>query len=282
MPTTTPQLRGRPVARTPGEKKSSRFKQLRVAILLLILFGVGTTALRDERRYSSWRIPVDGVVHPIVAEPRDEILAYVKALDTARFEPVAQLLDREAKRYGRTLDPSAVTITLGPQVHEHPPAVPPNAGVFEAITWSLTFRWWAWRLASKYDLPAADVRMFLVYHELKPGLALEHSTAIEKGRIGIVQLFADDRADGPNGVVLAHEILHTLGATDKYDELGHPSSPDGLADPTREPRYPQERAELMAGSIALTPNESKLPESVDLCVVGSKTAHEIGWIDAER
>ncbi|MCK6546354.1 hypothetical protein L6R52_10940 [Myxococcota bacterium] len=271
-----------PRSKASEESGSSRFKQVRVAILLVILFGVATTALRDERRFASWRMPVWIVVHPVVAEPHEEVRTYVKGLDSARFEPVVRFFDREAKRYGRVLDPSAVTITLGPEVHELPPAVPPDAGVLDAITWSLRFRWWAWRLESKHELPKADVRMFLVYHEAKPGRALEHSTALEKGRVGIVKLFGADRADGPNGVVLAHEILHTLGATDKYDELGRPIPPDGLADPARDPQYPQERAELMAGSIALSQNESKLPDGVDACVIGPKTAEEIGWLDSGR
>ena len=34
---------------------------------------------------------------------------------------------------------------------------------------------------------------------------------------------------GPNNVVIAHELLHTVGATDKYDPVTDaPRIPDGL------------------------------------------------------
>ncbi len=39
-------------------------------------------------------------------------------------------------------------------------------------------------------------------------------------------------ASGGNQVVVAHELLHTLGATDKYARAsGQPLEPDGLGDP---------------------------------------------------
>jgi hypothetical protein len=83
---------------------------------------------------------------------------------------------------------------------------------------------------------------------------------------------------GSNNVVIAHELLHTVGATDKYDlASGEPLNPAGLADPDREPLYPQERAEIMAGRRALSAQESEMPHSLAGVVVGADTAREIRW-----
>lgn len=44
-----------------------------------------------------------------------------------------------------------------------------------------------------------------------------HSTALEKGRIGSVNLFAIPEQAPQNHVVIVHELLHGFGAKDKYD-----------------------------------------------------------------
>ena len=51
-------------------------------------------------------------------------------------------------------------------------------------------------------------------------------------------------------MVIAHELLHTLGASDKYDPQSlAPIFPDGYAEPDRQPSHPQRMAEIMAGRI---------------------------------
>jgi hypothetical protein len=77
---------------------------------------------------------------------------------------------------------------------------------------------------------------------------------------------------------IGHELLHTVGATDRYDASGHSRVPDGLADPGRLPLYPQVHAEWMAGEVALAPGRGRLPASIDELRVGEATAREIGWI----
>jgi hypothetical protein len=92
-------------------------------------------------------------------------------------------------------------------------------------------------------------------------------------------LFASRDARGSNQVVLAHEILHTLGATDKYSPASNlPQFPDGFADPSQKPRLPQKKAELMAGRIPLDERHAETPESLRSVVVGGLTAREIGWL----
>ena len=46
---------------------------------------------------------------------------------------------------------------------------------------------------------------------------MAHSTGLQKGMLGVVNAFASADQEGSNAVVIAHELLHTFGATDKYD-----------------------------------------------------------------
>jgi hypothetical protein len=96
--------------------------------------------------------------------------------------------------------------------------------------------------------------------------------------IGIARVFAMPHMAEENNVVVAHEILHTFGATDKYDPAsGQPRVPDGLADPEQSPLYPQQFAEIMGGRIALSESRSETPRSLEAALIGPKTAAEINW-----
>jgi hypothetical protein len=84
--------------------------------------------------------------------------------------------------------------------------------------------------------------------------------------------------NGMNAVVIAHELLHTLGATDKYDPgTDAPLFPDGYGDPDQRPLYPQAAAEIMAGRRMLSPARWEQPDSLDEVVIGRATALEIRW-----
>ncbi len=80
--------------------------------------------------------------------------------------------------------------------------------------------------------------------------------------------------------MLAHELLHTLGATDKYSlrvEFAGAFQTDSQIPPLK-PRLPQKKAELMAGRIPLDEDHAAMPESLRSVVVGRLTAEEIGWL----
>ena len=120
--------------------------------------------------------------------------------------------------------------------------------------------------------------MFAVFHEPSEGVALDRSTALNKGLIAVANLFADRTARGTNQIVLAHELLHTLRATDKYSFTSNaPLYPDGYAAPESQPLLPQTKAELMAGRIPLDEQRASMPASLREVVIGPATAREIGW-----
>ncbi len=101
---------------------------------------------------------------------------------------------------------------------------------------------------------------------------------LTKGLIGVVYAFAVPGMDGENDVVIAHELLHTVGATDKYRASDDaPRFPDGYGDPQQSPLYPQVNAEIMAGRRMLTATRWEQPSSLDEVVVGAATAAEIRW-----
>ena len=97
--------------------------------------------------------------------------------------------------------------------------------------------------------------------------------------IGIIKLFATDKMTAENNIVMLHELLHTLGATDKYDlRTNQPIYPYGYAEPKLQPLLPQKKAEIMAGRIPITETRAEIPDSLADVIVGPVTAHEIGWI----
>ena len=126
--------------------------------------------------------------------------------------------------------------------------------------------------------------MFVLYHDPERTRVVPHSLGLSKGLIGVVYAFAAPVMDGANDVVIAHEMLHTLGATDKYDPADDsPQFPQGYGDPRQKPLYPQLYAELMAGRRMLSATRWEQPAGLDEVVVGPATALEIRWLrDAGR
>ena len=104
-----------------------------------------------------------------------------------------------------------------------------------------------------------------------------HSLGLTKGLIGVVYAFASPVMSGANTVVIAHELLHTVGATDKYGPDDAPRFPDGYGDPRQIPLYPQKKAELMAGRRMLSVDRWEQASSLDEVVIGAATALEIRW-----
>jgi hypothetical protein len=133
--------------------------------------------------------------------------------------------------------------------------------------------------SSQDGLIPDHARIYVLYQKGDPEILLERSVGVKNGSYGIVNALASRQMAARNNIVISHELLHILGATDKYDlYTGQPIVPDGLANPLQSPLYPQERAEIMGGRIATSDYQWRRPASLKFCVVGSKTAAEIGWI----
>lgn len=253
------------------------FKAIRILILLGILLMVAVTTLVGRWQAQSWKRPQVVTLYPIAASDDAATAAYLERLDEAAFADLAPYFQAEAARYGLPLA-EPMRIVLGRPVRVAPPPVPRDGGPLSAISWSLRMRWWAWR-ETPPSSPVPDVKLFLLYHPPDFAGALPHSIGLEKGRLGLVHLFASRAQQAQNQVVIAHEALHTFGATDKYDPATlAPVFPEGYADPSREPRYPQPAAELMAGRVPVRDGDARIPVNLGETVVGPATAVEIGWV----
>jgi hypothetical protein len=245
-------------------------------VLLFVLATVAVGAWQKRTLTTQWKRTLDVVIYPINGDGRQTTAAYVAALTSASFSPIVEFTRREAQRYGVGLA-SPISVKLGPTVGSIPPATPASRATLGVVLWSLRLRFWA-RRNDSFAGPKPDVRVFAVYFDPAATSRLEHSVGLKEGLIGIARVFAAAHMTEENNVVVAHEILHTFGATDKYDlATGQPLVPDGLADPEQTPLYPQQAAEIMGGRIALSETRSDTPRSLELAVIGPKTAAEINW-----
>jgi hypothetical protein len=252
------------------------FKTLRIVFLLLILLLVALTAWQDRYRSTRWREPLYVAIYPIAADDSPVTRAYLAALDGERFKPIDQFFAREAARY-QLSDSEPIKTRLRPELKDHPPQRAAEAGMLATALWSLRLRYWAWR-ASGHVREPEDIRLFVLYHDPALTPTVPHSAGLAKGLIGVVYTFAVPDMNGANNVVIAHELLHTVGATDKYSLIDDaPRFPYGYGDPAQVPLYPQQRAEVMAGRRMLAPTRWEQAMSLDDVVIGPATASEIHW-----
>lgn len=254
------------------------FRKLRILILLLILFGVAMGTWLGQLRATDWNDPLWVVIYPIDADGSPSAAATVAELEPDDFAEIGDYFEAQARHWGRDLH-SPVIVKLGPAVAEPPPPPPTRPSALSVGLWSLHFRYWA---ATHDDFagPTPDIRLFVLYHAPVEDRPLEDSLGLKKGRIGIVNAFATPRMRARNNVVIAHELLHTLGATDKYElATGQPLYPVGYAEPDASPRYPQRLAEIMGGRTPLSPVEAEMPANLAHTLIGPVTALEIRWIE---
>ena len=255
----------------------SVFKLMRIVVLLSILFVIVASTWMTEKRMASWERPILVTIYPIIADDEPSTARFVQELDVETFEAVNRFLEREARPYGFTVTP-ALRFQWAEPSRELPPAVPAQGDTLAIVMWSLKMRWWSWRQTFGDDLVSPDIQMYVLYHSLNGNNELGISVGMRKGRYGIVKAYAKRALQSSNHVVFTHELLHVLGATDKYVlSSGEPIHPDGFADPDRKPLFPQDYAEIMGGRIPLSSGNSVMPESLKQCRIGRLTATEIGF-----
>ena len=251
--------------------------RLRKGILLYVLLLVAGGHWLTVNRTTSWERTLWVAVHPVNGDGSAASAEYIASLDAADFAVLDEFMAREAARHGRAIK-RPLHVALGDAVREQPPAPPASPGVLSSMLWSLRLRWWAWRVDRGEDPPPSDIEIFVRYFDPQRRQRVAHSTGLQKGLLGVVNAFAGADHAGGNAVVIAHEVLHTLGASDKYDPAtGLPRHPDGYAEPDAEPRHPQALAEVMGGRIPVAHDEAVIPRSLDDVVVGAATAREIRW-----
>ena len=263
--------------------KSRRFFYIRVGVLLTILAGVLLWALRDVRQRRA-RTEWDHTLVVAIALVRLERVddAAIVAL-RAQLPALEDRMTAELTRY-RPGAPHPFRFELiAPVDGSPPPPAPSSDGPVDLAKHALALSRYVKDIdaRARIDESHYDVRIYLVIRRPRQALrTLAEGRSEQGGRIGVVEVEIDSEAEGAHLplVVVAHELMHTLGASDKYDASGRTSVPLGLAEPDRTPRYPQRFAEIMARNRPVSATDERVPESFDQIAVGSETAREIGWL----
>jgi len=253
------------------------WRALRISILLLVLLIVATQAWLDRFTTTRWQRTVFVGAFPVSADASPVTADYVARLDQRKIDEVGDFVRAEARRYGVGVD-EPIELELYQPLAAAPPALHRGASILTRIIWSLRLRYYRSRALAAVS-PRPKIALFLLYHDPALASSLPHSAGLQRGLTAVVHLFATRSQEAQNRIVITHELLHTFGATDKYDlATGLPTYPDGFAEPQRVPRYPQQLAEIMAARMPLSPTDARLPDGLEDERVGPLTAREIGWI----
>jgi len=252
------------------------WRKVRIGMLLYLLAMVAFGTWLTRARTTDWTESLWVTVYPINGDGSEVATAYIDTLRGTDFDDIEAFFVDEAEYYDVALE-MPVRLALGDEMADHPPDPPVSSQLFDVMAWSLRLRFWT-AFADRSSPAPADVEIFLKYYDPDGSAQLPDSLGLQKGMIGIVNAFADADYAGSNNVIIAHELLHTLGATDKYNpQSNDPLYPDGYADPEAEPLYPQRAAEIMGGRIPVSKFESVVPRSLRWVVIGTLTAVEIGF-----
>jgi len=252
------------------------FKTFRIAILLVILVFTGFGTWLGQRQSTDWNDTLWVNVYPINGDDYETTELYIESLDDSSFADVEKFMSDELQSYGIAID-QPMQVKIQQPVEGQPPEPPYGGNVIQIALWSLKLRWWSWRHS---DGPPADIKVYVVYYDPDEIQRLAHSLGIQRGRIGVVHAFAAERLTKTNNFVVMHEILHTLGATDKYDPANnYPIYPGGFAEPELSPAIPQQWTEIMGGRRPVTQSKAEMPDSLDEAIIGDSTASEIRLLD---
>ena len=255
------------------------FKAIRIGVLLCILVFVALSTWLTQARTTDWDAAVWVQIYPINADGDPATDRYIDTLSESSFAAIESFLARETERYGVVIE-QPVKLRLGPTITEQPPALGDAPNVLDVMMWSLRMRWWVGSVTDGLEDIEPDVRIFVRYHQPDDYAVLGESVGVRKGMFGIVNAYSGRPNQARNNVVIAHEFLHTVGASDKYDPAtNQPLAPAGLGEPERSPLYPQRLTEIMGGRVALSPTRAEMPDSLRTVVIGPQTAAEIGLTD---
>ena len=273
-----------PPSDKPERPGSRRFFHVRVAVLLVVLCGVLVYAWHDvhsRHARKDWDHTLQIAIVVLRLGPVDDnaivaLRGRIGALDARLAAEKARYLPGAGSNAQK---PFAFTV-FGPVDVAQPAPMAAGDGIGALIrhSWDLKRYLHAADQTAAVSPDAFDSRVYVV---VRPPANAER-TAVEgeseqDGRIGTVGVELDESMADFALIVVAHELLHTLGATDKYDATGRTRIPLGLAEPDRVPMFPQRFVEIMARNVALSANEERVPEGLDELSVGAATAREIGW-----
>jgi hypothetical protein len=257
------------------------FFRVRVSLLLIVLLGVMLYAGNDwlrRRARRAWTAPLRVA---LVLVEREPVPAELIAKLTSRALDLERRLQQERLRHtGRDEPPFSIVVKGPVSASSDAPRVAEQdfAGLAKH-----SLRLWQWTrdldARGQVEWRGYDARIYLVLKPARGGApAFVEGESEDGGRVGVASADIDASMIDFSLFVAAHELFHTLGATDKYDAAGHARFPDGFAAPGQEPLYPQPGAELMARNLPFGEGAERPPETLDELWIGELTAGEIAWL----
>jgi hypothetical protein len=258
----------------------SRFFYVRVALLLGVLVVVVAYAFQDvrsRRARKSWDHTLRIAVVVLRKGPLDD--AAVDALRD-RAPALEAKLESELHRY-KPGAPKPFSFTVQGPVDLVKPAPVAGDGVIDLASHAWNLHRWANEVDSraKIDAAAFDSRIYVTAQPPTGKVHMVEGASEQGGRVGVVSIDLDTQAVVVDFAlsVIAHELLHTLDATDKYGADGRATIPDGLAEPELSPRIPQRFVEIMTRGRPISSDEERSLDTLDELSIGPATAREIGW-----
>jgi hypothetical protein len=260
------------------------FYRLRVGVLLAILAGVAAYAALDRARRTArreWQRPLQ-VALVLLSEGAIDPAALAQL--RTRIDPLEVALQTEFARYGGNFRPIRFRV-FGPATEpEAPPHAPDEPSLLDAIRLSLALGRFARASDRVLGVNATDFDG-RIYARLRAPKsirqALVEGLGEDGGRIAITNIELSDDSVDFGLFVVAHELFHLLGASDRYGPDGDALLPEGLGEPRLEPLYPQRSVEIMARGRVLAPGQEVPPADLGELRVGERTAREIGWFRSD-
>ena len=269
-------------------------RRLRQSLLFLVLLVVsvwGYLNHRADHHVFAWDRELEILLVPLV-DPATDLADGGNAELMRRFLSVApgggtlaleRWFEDEYARHVRPVDSLLrIAVESPSRVASLPPPIPD-------LTDSFVARWRKTAAFLEYfeDLDrehrllqgAFDATLFVYFYdpERRSTFVEHHPVATRRRRFGVVFVPLELYSGGFYSALLAHELCHAFGATDKYAG-GTSVFPEGFAEPQNDPLYPQRHAEIMALGIPVASGVERRVESLSDCVVGDTTAREMGWL----
>ncbi len=288
------EARQRPICPEHHREDSYRRRRLRVRQLFslflfsVFLFVIGGRFIEERRVTDDPPVevgifqfaPPGAVEHPTI---RALNRVSTRGHRPSGLRAIKAWYDAEYQRFTGSGREYLIPHLEGPWSAEvRPPALAgPDDGPL-ALTWrSFRYaRYWL-ALARRFGVEPRDfgARIYVIYRFGDGGDLAAHSMGSEKGRVAVVNIDLDEVNPAYAALTLAHELAHTLGATDKYyADSFYSAWPEGYVEPYMEPLYPQRYAELMAVDRPLAFDVEVEVTSLEQVRAGHRTAAELGWI----
>jgi len=253
------------------------FRKIRITTLLCILAAVIWLAITDRSPpVPDWDEPLHIVIYPHNADGSDSATHHIAQQTAEDFQPIVEFFAEQAVRYNLPLE-RPFKLAVGSPLSAAPVSPPRPGTLLERLRWGISIHWWKLRFRDRENNP--DIVVIAHHYDPENSPDIPCPVAVDEYRLVIANMVAGNTDCEGGLVVIAHEILHTVGATDLHDLTTLiPRFPEGYADPDREPRYPQTHAELMAPRIPISPYSEQEAHTFEEVVIGETTALEIGWI----